>query len=187
MRILNRTKRFLRRFGTDTEGSVALESVIVAPFLFWVFLASYVYFDAYRQTSVNIKANYTIGDLLSRETEAVNDSYIDSMQSLFTFLAKTNSSARIRISVAMWDEEDAAFKLDWSEARGGVVAMTDSDINAMASEMPTLIDNERIILVETWSHYKPLFEVGLNESDIYEKSVTSPRFAPQLVWDRYPI
>ncbi|MDX1780595.1 MAG: hypothetical protein R3256_04665 [Thalassovita sp.] len=186
MQILRKTKRFLHRFGAESEGSVALESVIVAPFLFWVFLASYVYFDAYRQTSVNIKANYTIGDLLSRETEAINDSYIDSMQSLFSFLAKSNSSPRIRVSVAMWDEEDGLFKLDWSEARNGAVAMTDVDINAMANELPTLMDNERIILVETWSHYTPLFEVGLDESDIYERSITSPRFAPQLVWDRYP-
>ncbi len=187
MRILNKSKEFLRRFGRDTEGTVALESVIVAPFLFWVFLASYVYFDAYRQNSVNIKANYTIGDLLSRETEAINDSYIDSMQSLFSFLVKAGSDAKIRISVAMWDEEDDQFKLDWSKGRGGVTGMTNTDINAMAAEIPTLLDNERIIVVETWSHYTPLFEVGLNESDIYEKSVTSPRFAPQLVWDRYPI
>lgn len=186
MQIMRPIKRFLRRFGAETDGTVALEAVIVAPFLFWVFLASYVYFDAYRQTSVNIKANYTIGDLLSRETNAINDTYIDSMQSLFTFLAKTKSDARIRISVAMWDEEDGLFKLDWSEGRGGVTALTDSDINTMKNDLPTLMDNERVILVETWSHYTPLFEVGLNESDIYEKSVTSPRFAPQLVWDRYP-
>lgn len=187
MPILTRAKQFLRRFGRDTEGTVALEAVIVAPFLFWAFLASYVYFDAYRQTSVNIKANYTIGDLLSRETEAINESYIDSMESLFTFLAKTGSDARIRISVAKWDEADNAYKLDWSRARGGETALTEAGINAMAGELPTLTDNDRIIVVETWSHYAPLFQVGLPEKDIYERTATSPRFAPQLAWDRYPI
>jgi hypothetical protein len=186
MPILTRAKQFLRRFGSETGGSVALEAVIVAPFLFWVFLASYVYFDAYRQTSVNIKANFTIGDLLSRETKAINETYIDSMESLFTFLAKTGSDARIRISVAMWDEEDNAYKLDWSRARGGETGLSEADINAMASALPTLMDNERVIVVETWSHYSPLFQVGLPEKDIYERTVTSPRFVQQLAWDRYP-
>ena len=43
-------------------------------------------------------------------------------------------------------------------------------------------DNERVILVETWSTYSPLFEVGLDQSDIYNFIFTSPRFAPLLPW-----
>ncbi|CUH65571.1 hypothetical protein TG4357_01942 [Thalassovita gelatinovora] len=182
MDMMNKTKRLLRRFAKDSDGTVALEAVIVVPFLFWAFLASYVYFDAYRQTSVNIKANYTVGDLLSRETAAVNDAYIDSMQSLFAFLTKANSNASLRVTVAMWDEEDNMYKLDWSEARGSKSALNEAGINALADNLPSVIDNERVIVVETWSHYTPLFEVGLNESDIYELSFTSPRFAPQLAW-----
>ena len=186
MRIMCKIKALLRRFAKESDGTVALEAVIVVPFLFCAFLASYVYFDAFRQTSVNIKANFTVGDLLSRETAAVDDGYIDSMQSLFTFLAKGNSSPRIRITVAMWDEEEAAYSLDWSEARGGAVALTETELNTMTDRLPSLIDNERIIVVESWSHFTPLFEVGLNESDIYQMSFTSPRFAPQLAWNRYP-
>lgn len=175
-------KSALQRFIKDTRGTVAVEAVIILPILFWAITASYVYFDANHQNSVNIKANYTLGDVLSRETEAITDDYIDSMQALFTFMAKANTAPRIRVTVAMWDEEDNAYKLDWSEARSTATALSEDGLNAMANELPIMMDNERLILVETWSTYTPLFDVGLSQQTVYHRSFTSPRFAPQLVF-----
>jgi hypothetical protein len=174
----------MRRFISDGSGSVAVEAVLVLPFLFWAFLATFVYFDAFRQSAVNQKAAYTIGDMLSRETAAVNDTYVNSLQSLFEFLTKRNSEPSLRVSVAMWDEEDNRYRLDWSEGRGNRGALTEDEVNAMRDRLPNLPDNERIILVETWSTYKPAFNVGLKQDELYNLVFTSPRFAPQLVWER---
>ena len=182
MMIFADAKRALRHFVQDTRGTAAVETVIILPFLFWAFLATYVYFDAYKQRSLSVKAAYTIGDLISRETQGITDGYIDTMHDLAGFLNKHGNRPTMRITVAMWDEEDNAYKLDWSEARGGATALSNDGINAMADQLPTLPDNERIIVVETWSTATPVFDVGLNESVIYNLSFTSPRFAPQVAW-----
>jgi len=179
----HRMRRFARQFAKDGSGSVAVEAVLILPFLLWAFLASFVYYDAFRQSSINLKAAYTIGDMLSRETAAVNDAYINSLQSLFIFLSKQESDPAVRVSVAMWDEEDDAYTLDWSEGRGNRPPLTEATVNAMRDRLPNLPDNERVILVETWSTYKPAFNVGLSEDVLYNLVFTSPRFAPQLVWE----
>ena len=183
MTFFTHAKAALKRFAQDTRGTVAVETVIVLPVLFWTLTASYVYFDANHQHSINVKANYTMGDVLSRETEAITDSYVDGMQSLFTFMVEPDSTPRMRITVAMWDEEDNKFKLDWSEARSTASAHSQTTLNAMSDSLPTMMDNERIIIVETWTTHTPIFDVGLSQQTIYNISFTSPRFAPQLVFD----
>lgn len=172
----------LRHFLTDTRGTVAIEAVIALPVLFWVFLASFVYFDAYRQSSINIKAAYMVGDMLSRETSSVDDDYLDGMKSLFDYLAGSARDTKMRVSVIQWDEEDDAYLRDWSQTRGAVSALNNNDLSGLADNLPILSDNERVILVETWSRYEPPFSVGLNERDMYNFVFTSPRFAPLLPW-----
>ena len=172
----------LRAFLSETRGTVAIEAVIALPVLFWMFMASFVYFDAYRQSSINIKAAYMVGDMLSRETNAIDDDYLDGMKSLFDYLAGTEASSRMRVSVLNWDEEDNEYLLDWSEVRGSVQALTDQDMDAIKSDLPVLSDNERLILVETWSYYTPPFDVGLAKQDMENFVFTSPRFAPLLAW-----
>ncbi|CUH62597.1 hypothetical protein TL5118_00090 [Thalassovita autumnalis] len=179
----HRLRRFARQFAKDGSGSVAVEAVLILPFLLWAFLASFVYYDAFRQSSINLKAAYTIGDMLSRETAAVNDAYVNSLQSLFAFLAKDGSDPAVRVSVARWDEDDDRYELDWSEGRADRPPLSEENINAMRDRLPNLPDNERVILVETWSTYKPTFNVGLKEDLLYNLVFTSPRFAPQLVWE----
>ncbi|MEZ5674638.1 hypothetical protein SAMN06265173_10388 [Thalassovita litoralis] len=175
--------RQLRRFRDDTRGTVAIEAVIALPVLFWVFLASFVFFDAYRQHSINVKAAYMVGDMLSRETNAVDTEYLDGMKSLFDYLTKASTQSRIRVTVLQWDEEDEAYTRDWSEVRGGGIAeLTNADLQSLSSKLPVMSDNERLILVETWAHYTPPFKVGLAERDMYNFVFTSPRFAPLLRW-----
>lgn len=172
----------LAGFAKEDKGSVAIEAALLLPFMLWAFLASFVYYDAFRQSSINLKAAYTIGDMVSRETAAVNDAYVSSLQSLFEFLTRDTSDPRLRVSVAMWDDDEQMFRLDWSEGRGEVPALTESTINAMQDQLPNLPDAERIIVVETWSKYSPIFNVGLDEDTLYNMVFTSPRFAPQVAW-----
>ncbi len=173
----------LRQFRDDTKGTVAIEAVIALPVLFWAFMATFVFFDAYRQNSINIKAAYMVGDMLSRETSAIDDDYMDGMMSLFEYLAGTERQTKLRVTVLQWDEEDDKYYRDWSESRGGVTLLTNNDLENLRDSLPILSDNERAILVETWSGYEPPFSVGLGDQDMYNFVVTSPRFAPLLAWD----
>lgn len=171
-----------RAFLEDTRGTVAIEAVLALPVLFWTFLASFVYFDAYRQTSINIKAAYMVGDVLSRETNSITNDYLDGMHSLFDFLTNANTNTKMRITVVQYDAEEDLYTRDWSKTRGTVSPLRDGDLAQLESKLPVMSDNERVILVETWSSYIPPFKVGLAQREMYNFVFTSPRFAPLLPW-----
>ena len=175
--------RRLRKFRNDDRGTVAIEAVIALPILFWAFLTSFVFFDAYRQSSINLKAAYMVGDMLSRETNAVDNDYLDGMKSLFDYLTKASTESRLRITVLQWDAEDQEYTRDWSKTKGaGISELSNADLQSMHTKLPVMSDNERLILVETWAQYTPPFKIGLAERDMYNFVFTSPRFAPLLRW-----
>ncbi|TNF59630.1 MAG: pilus assembly protein [Rhodobacteraceae bacterium] len=177
-KILNR----LKAFRDDTRGSVTVEFAMMMPLLFWAYGASYVFFDAYRQSAVNLKAAYTIGDLVSRETRALNEAYIDSLYNMTQLLTRTNSPLSMRITVVRWDADDDMYYFDWSKARGSVQPMTQNDLDELEARLPTMPDQERVIVVETWNTWTPPFNVGMTKTDIDNFVFTRPRFAPQVVF-----
>ncbi|QBF31206.1 TadE/TadG family type IV pilus assembly protein [Thalassococcus sp. S3] len=172
----------IKRFAQDTDGLVTVEFAMMMPILFFAYCASFVFFDAYRQSATNLKTAYTIGDLISRETAAINNAYIDSMYSLTQDLARSNSPMSLRISVIRWDAGDDRYYLDWSSARGGITQLTDNTLSAFNERLPTMPDQERVILVETWNTWTPPFNVGMEVTSIDNFVFTRPRFAPQLAW-----
>lgn len=172
----------LKFFVGDTRGSVSVELVLVAPFLFWALMATYVYFDGYRQSTINLKASYTISDLISRETEAINNEYIDSMFELFALMTRPRSEVKLRISVIRWDEGDGRYYVDWSANRGYANPRTDANVSEIHERLPTMPDNERVILIESRNHFVPLFDIGMGDALLKNFVYTRPRFAPQVVW-----
>lgn len=176
--------RSLRRFLTDCRGSVSVEFVLVAPFLFWALMACYDFFDGYRQSAVNVKAANTIADLISRETATVDDRYIDSMHEMMKLLIRSGRPVQMRISVLRWDEDDDRYYVDWSVVRNRTGALSDATVGDIADRLPVMTDNDRVILVETSTTYTPLFRTGLRQAQLENFVFTRPRFAPQVagVW-----
>ncbi|WP_019294746.1 MULTISPECIES: TadE/TadG family type IV pilus assembly protein [unclassified Leisingera] len=182
-RLPGRTPRPLRKFAEDTQGNVALEFAVYAPLLLGLFAAVYTFFDAFRQESINLKAAYTISDLISRETNYVNETYIDSMHMLAGELVRADSQFSTRISVVRWDEDDQRYYVDWSKVRGSAFSeWDDGSISNVEAHLPTMPDQERVILVETWNEVDPVFNVGLPKLDVQNFVFTRPRFAPQVVF-----
>ena len=176
-------KNRLRAFWSDTSGNVTIEFCLAMPILFWTFMASYVFFDGYRQSAVNLKAAYTISDLISRETATVNDAYIDSMLELLELMTRTPSQVDLRISVIRWDQTDDRYYLDWSANRGFPNALTNDNIADIEDRLPVMPDDERVILVETNNVFVPLFNVGLDDINLENFVFTRPRFVSQIVFD----
>ena len=178
-----RLPRFAQRFVRDTSGTVSVEAALYAPLLLFIFAAMFTYFDAFRQQNVNLKAAYTISDLISRETNYVNETYIDSMHTLTQELVRADSELSTRISVVRWDEGDQKYYMDWSKVRGTAFQeWTDGTINDVEEKLPQMVDQERVILVETWNQVNPVFNVGLPMMDIQNFVFSRPRFAPQVVF-----
>lgn len=182
--MLTSLRTLFRRYRRDTEGSVSVEFAFYMPLLLGVFAAIYTYFDAFRQESANLKAAYTISDLISRETVTLNETYIDSMHELAQLLIRVDSSISLRISVIRWDEDDNRYYVDWSKVRGGqFVEWQDATIQIVKDNLPSMPDQERVILVETRNDIEPAFRVGLPNMDIQNFVFTRPRFAPQVKFE----
>lgn len=176
--------RRLKAFLRGTDGSVSVEFALYAPLLLGLFAAIYTYFDAFRRDSVNLKAAYTISDMISRETTAINDDYLDSMYEMAKLLIRSDSQLGLRVSVVHWDEGDSKYYVDWSSVRGtSNTIWTDATINNVSSKLPAMPDQERVILVETFNEMEPAFNIGLPTLTLDNFIFTRPRFAPLVVFE----
>ena len=181
---LDRLKARIRQFGADTRGHVTLEAMIVLPVLLWIFGAGWVYFDAFRQQAVNQKANYVIGDMLSREIEPVDAAYITNARKLLRELTRsTGTDSDLRVTVVQYDADDAAWSGVWSERRGNQPKMNASRLQDYTDRLPTGGHGDQLIMVETWDLHRPVLSVGLSDFEIRSYSFTRPRFAPRLLFD----
>ncbi|MBN9889226.1 TadE/TadG family type IV pilus assembly protein [Salipiger abyssi] len=181
----------LRRFTRDSEGYITVEVAIMIPILFVLFAASWVLFDAFRQNAVDQKANYAIGDMLSRETEAIDAGYIDNTYRLLGLLTRNSVEyvgneaeypLDMRITIVSYRESNDKYSVEWSAARGDAELLRTQDLDPYLPRLPSMMDSGQIILVETWEDYFPVFNVGLDPLVIRTYSFTHPRYAPQVLW-----
>lgn len=173
-----------RRFGTDERGSISVEFMIVLPLLIWCFAGMHVFFAAYRTQSINVKAAYTLGDQVSRETNYITPEYMDSLDALHEFLTNTTMPSAIRVTAFEYERDDDTYRVIWSQARGGRTArITDARILDVRSQLPVMPDEEIAILTETWVDFASDDFIGLEPFTSYEVVVTRPRFASQICWN----
>lgn len=186
----SRAGAFLRR----EEASVSIETVIIFPLLLWAYAAMFIYWDAYKAQNVNLKATYTIADMLSREdgSKLIEPDYVDGMNSVFSYLIRRNEGNDVRVSIVDFvaDPSDpaapATMTLCWSHATGSYVGHT--DISALQSQLPQMPGGAELIVVETRMTWSPPFNftlepIGLDTRDMTQLVFTSPRWAPKLEWD----
>ena len=200
----NRPALRLARFARDSRGDITLEVMIFLPLVFLLCAACWVFFDVFRQQSINQKANYVIGDLLSRETQEINDLYIDNTYRLLKLLTLTDDTlyaldpleslalpglvgltaykTDLRITVVRYDASDRRYNVAWSAARGDHASLSGNLPADLTRLMPQMAGGTQVILVETWDDYQPTFSVGLDPFEIHTFSFTHPRYAPQLRW-----
>ncbi|MDQ2093271.1 TadE/TadG family type IV pilus assembly protein [Rhodalgimonas zhirmunskyi] len=174
--------RRLRAFHSETAGTVAVEAVIIFPVVIWAYLGLFVYFDGYRQASVTHKASNTLTDMLSRETANITPTYVDNAKALFDAMALQAQDTKIRISVVRWKDSEGAFSVDWSDTAGSALLqpLTTEDVEFWDDKLPSVPDQERVIVVETWATYNPRFKIGMDPIEMKSFIFSRLRFAPQL-------
>jgi Flp pilus assembly protein TadG len=175
----------LRAFADDKSGSVTIEAVIMLPILVWAYCALFTFFDAYRQTSINEKAAYTISDMISRETNPIDDNFLDGSFDMLNFLTRSSNERRMRVTVIRYDEDTHQRYVQWSETRGAVSPLDTGDLGGWDDKLPVMVDEELLILVQTWTDYTAPFPiVGLNDQTMETFVFTRPRYAMQVCWDQ---
>lgn len=172
-------------FAGGNRGSVTVEAAIMLPLLVWAYCALYTFFDAYRQTSISHKAAYTISDMISRETDPIDDAFLDGSYQMLNFLTRSPDARRLRVSVIRYDSDMDVHEVEWSHTRGTVAALDNDALTDWDTKLPVMVDEERLILVETWMDYDAPFSiVNLNGQTIETFIFTRPRFVlGQVCWD----
>ena len=168
------------RWRDDESGSIAVETLLMVPLLAWAFLSTLAYFDAYRAEAISTKASLTIADMISRETGFITDDYLHGTEQLLEFLTIDDEDADLRVTVVKRVDDD--YEVVWSKERGPREELTTSDIETMTDRIPILANNERIIVVETWTDYTPAFSVGLSEYTLKTWDFIRPRFTNQVCY-----
>lgn len=168
-------------FSRDERGSIAVEAVLILPILFWVYLALFSSFHAFRTYTLNQKAAYTIGDMISRETSPLDTAYMMGARGLLGYLTNARTDdVSVRVTQVKFDAASNGFNRIWSTAEGFQTEATDADIGTWQEKLPVMPDGEQIIVVETVFKYTPPFDVGLHQRDIDNFVFTRSRYAPGL-------
>lgn len=197
MRYVETLGRAAREFVREEGASMSVEAALIAPTLFWAFLATFTYFDVFRVKNIALKSNYAISDLLSRETNVIDMNYLNGVRNLYRYLTQSDSSAWVRVSVvhcvdgcAVAGGDNSAprtLAADWSRATDGKSTFSDADINEHFDDIiPLMAAGERVIIVETTMDYVPPFSptlTGIGDQSFTDIVMTRPRFAPQLCFD----
>jgi hypothetical protein len=173
-----------RQFREEERGSMPTEGVMAFTFLIWWYIASFQFFDAYRQKNINLKAAYTIADMLSRETDVVGPDYMQGLNTVFDYLTNSNVPTAIRVSSVYWDGNDSTYKVYWSYSSEPTrPEHTNASMHAKQSQIPVMPVGDTVIVVETYMAYEPIFSIGLGAMWYDTFIVTRPRFASQVVFD----
>ena len=181
----------LRNWLGREEAGLSVEAVLVLPFLLWGFAAMFAFFDVYHARSLALKGNYAIADLLSRETNSIDMDYLDGTEKVYTYLTQADDSAWIRVTSVRCqrrcdDQTRRVLRRDWSRATDGKPRLSDLDVNTDFRDLiPMIAQGDRVIMVETYLRYTPPINpvlTGVTARDIYDISMTRPRFSPQLCW-----
>ena len=178
--LMKRISNSLRLFRRNEDGSVAVEALLTVPMLFWTIMIGYTYFDGYREAAANVKAAYTIGDLISRETRTIDDAYIDSMVDLFEHMVQDTDNLQVRISLLRYDQKRDRHRVRWSANRGFPGALSNANVSTVSPRLPPMSDQDTLILVETKNVYRSPFRVGLEDTDMETFIFTRPRFTNEI-------
>ncbi len=183
MSLYSRLKLRARDFATDTDGNMAVEGLMASTFLIWWYVASFQFFDTFRQKNTNLKAAYTLADLVSRQTNAIDADFIEGLNTLFDYLTVSDEPTWVRVSSVLWDDTDDRYEIAWSYATGEAVGHSDDSIQQKANQIPVMPAGDTVILVETNMHFDPLFNIGIDERWFTTFITTRPRFAACVPFD----
>jgi hypothetical protein len=174
MKLTTRLRAALYRLWRQEDGTLTIEFLILAPIMFWTFLATLAYFDAYRAEAISEKAAMTIADVMSQETNNISDTYLNGVYGLLKFLTYSDATPEMRVSALRYhtkdsltaDSSDDHFHVVWSEVRNGggtgvQKKLETSDVRGMTAKLPKMGNEDRLILVETWTHYSSAYNLGL--------------------------
>ena len=180
----------LTKFLRDETANMTVEFVVILPLLILWYIGTLVFFDAYKSRMQADAAAYTIADIMSRfeatDTKPglqMND--IDELLLLRTsMLPSAPAGGWLRFSSIHYDDSDGSYNVQWSCVATGGQALGLESGNIPVAELPLMLDDEVIIMVESVVPYRPLVDwVGIAERTWLTRATVSPRFEDEILME----
>ena len=166
----------LKRFTRKDDAAVAFEAVIMTPILAFMFVASFVFFDAFRTYNTSVKATYAVADVISRQGEAdVYESDIRGLANIFQHITRNPNGSAIRVTQMIYDADTDDNSFAGTYATNGRTELRASDIPDMRDRIPVMSDGDAVLIVESLIPYRPAFDVGLGALEFSNFTTTRPR------------
>lgn len=180
MRAISKLLTSLRR---RQDGSATVEALLVVPMIVGAMTMAYTIHGLYRATAVETKANYAIADAVSRERRPITPEFFDTLYQLHRFVGHVELGSAVRLSVVDWNPEDNAYRIRWSREKSTLAAaLPELNPESVAKVAPSLADYETVILMESFKEYTPFSDIGVDPAVYQTRTVTRPRFSPQVCW-----
>lgn len=178
------------RFWAEEDANILAEGVMILPFIALFYVGIVDYFQTYAAKATNLRAAYTISDILSREDTSVSSSYINGLHTVFSYLTQdAGANPKIRVTVVFCTENCALgsanrrLDMDWSYGVGKP-ALSAGQLGQFEDRIPVMSKGDRALLVETYVDYTPAFEsVGLDNVHFENVIVTRPRWVPIMCFE----
>lgn len=186
----------LKLFLSETRASLSVEFVIAVPIIIWAYGGMFVFWDAFKSQNINVKAAYTISDLISRAETDITETNVDRMYQVLDYLNYEKHPVRMRISFVHMEDDGAGnpelvLPDGASRVRGPApVAPFDAmqtepflphtNVDALAPFIPIMAIGDSVIVVETQLDYTPLVEMVVYRFPpriLSELVVTRPRLS----------
>lgn len=144
----------LRHFRSDTRGAAVIETVIIMPVLIWVYIGSFVFFDAFRTYSSAVRATYAIADVISRQTSTLRAFDMEGFARVFNAIVRNDGDVRMRMTQIYYDAHTNDLYVDWSYATNGEARLFTPNLDDFVGLLPNMTHAERLILVESFVPYR---------------------------------
>lgn len=164
------------------DGAVMTEAVIIMPLLAAFYCATFVWFDAFRQKNLSMKASYAVSDVLSRQG-SVDEPFLDNMRDVLDYMIPSNAAPKMRVSLIEYQHthpDENKYRLRWSYGPNGMEPLTQEDLDADRSWIPIMGVYDAVVVTETAVSYQPIFRVGIADQVYRNTIVTRPRFDTSL-------
>ncbi|UWQ17498.1 TadE/TadG family type IV pilus assembly protein [Jannaschia sp. M317] len=178
---LRRSRTAIAAFLHDEDAAISVEAAIILPVLGIFYVAAFSYFDAYRREAVMTKATYMVSDMLSREEGTITPIDLEGLQDVFEFVTFSEGNTWMRFTEVRRESDE--IRVMWSYATDGNPLQTNATINAHLRNIPVLQDNERTVVVESFTNYEPPFNVNLSDRTFERFVTTRQRYAARLDFD----
>lgn len=182
-KIASDVKIQLQAISACQRGIAMVEFAYVMPIIVLIYMGSITAFDAIRaDRQVGFTAD-SIADLISRET-TINDEFRDNLfQAATTLMGRFASAGTLGVTMTAIGNDDGDLTVLWSEANANAPVLADDDLETL-TQLPTIPENESIILIRVATQYAPLLiDKASPPIDFSETVIARPRFVPQIVYE----